>query len=180
MKWKALQLTVLLAVPALLCSCTGRGGMLSELERLEEQNRSDSLFTSDSAARRLVDYYNRWYRLPTARNRNLRLRAYYMLGSAYRDMGEAPAALHYYDIATRQVDTLRADSATSATLFRIYGQMALIYGWQNLPYEKLEALEKYGFYALIAKDTLNYILGIEHKTGAYYELDDTLNIYAIT
>ena len=47
MKWKALQLTVLLAVPALLCSCTGRGGMLSELERLEEQNRSDSLFKAE-------------------------------------------------------------------------------------------------------------------------------------
>lgn len=170
----------IILISSLLCGCTGGDRMLAELERLEEQNRSDVPFTSDSAALRLVNYYDRWYRLPTTYNRNLSMRAYYMLGSAYRDMGEAPAALHYYDIATRQVDTLRADSATSATLFRIYGQMALIYGWQNLPYEKLEALEKYGFYALIAKDTLNYILGIEHKTGAYYELDDTLNIYAIT
>ena len=114
--------------------------MLGELERLEALNQSDTLFTSDSAAQRLVTYYDRWYRIPTNRNRQLRMRAYYMLGSAYRDMGESPAALHYFDIATQQPDTTNVDSATAATLFRIYGQMATIYEQQDMYQEDIERL----------------------------------------
>jgi len=164
---------------AILCGCTG-GDMLAELERLEEQNRIDQPFTSDSAARRIVDYYDRWYRLPTAANRNLQMRAYYMLGSAYRDMGEALAALHYYNIATQQPDTNNIDSTNAATLFRIYGQMAMIYEQQNLPFEELEAISLFSKYALLAKDTASYILGYTRMTVPYYMIDDTANVIRIS
>ena len=164
---------------AILCGCTG-SDMLAELERLEEQNRSDQPFTSDSAARRIVDYYDRWYRLPTAANHNLQMRAYYMLGSAYRDMGEAPAALHYYNIATQQPDTNNIDSTNAATLFRIYGQMAMIYGQQDMPVEKREAIQHYKHYALMAGDTLSYIIAYEQMTDVCYQIDDTLGVYNYT
>ena len=165
----------------LLSSCMGEGKrMLGELERLEALNRSDTLFTSDSAAQRLVTYYDRWYRIPTNRNRQLRMRAYYMLGSAYRDMGESPAALHYFDIATRQPDTTNVDSATAATLFRIYGQMATIYEQQDMYQDELQSLHSYCNYALKATDTLSYLLGLERMVGPYYGLDDTLQVLRLS
>lgn len=154
--------------------------MLGELERLEALNQSDTLFTSDSAAQRLVTYYDRWYRIPTNRNRQLRMRAYYMLGSAYRDMGESPAALHYFDIATQQPDTTNVDSATAATLFRIYGQMATIYEQQDMYQDELQSLHSYCNYALKSTDTLSYLLGLERMVGPYYGLDDTLQVLQLS
>ena len=51
-----------------------------------------------------------------------------------------PTALHYFDIATQQPDTTNVDSATAATLFRIYGQMATIYEQQDMYHEDIERL----------------------------------------
>lgn len=160
----------------LFTGCSGRGRhMLAELERAEEMNRSDIPFTSDSLGKELVRYYDHWWHSPL-----LRLRAYYMLGSAYRDMGEAPAALHYYNIAVQQADTTKADSATYATLFRVYGQMALIYEQQNMPQEELEALSSVCRYALLSGDTISHILGYAHMTVPYYVINDTTNLLRIT
>ena len=162
----------LFPICVLLCltSCTGRSDhWLSLLEQAEEMNRNDVPFTSDSLGLALVGHYDHWWHSP-----HLRLRAYYMLGSAYRDMGEAPAAIHYYNIATEQVDTAHADSATYATLFRVYGQMAMIYRGQNLPREQLDALSAFSHYAWLAKDTLSCIRGIEFMITPYYELNDTI------
>ena len=77
----------------LLASCNWRGDRYERLlAEAEEMNRNDSLFTSDSLGLALVRHYDHWWH-----TRNHRLRAYYMLGCAYRDMGEAPAAIHYYN-----------------------------------------------------------------------------------
>ncbi|MBQ8968577.1 MAG: hypothetical protein IJ064_02425 [Bacteroidaceae bacterium] len=160
----------------LLTACTGRSDrMLRQLEHLEEMNRTDQPLRVDSVLP-LVRYYDHWlHRTPL-----LRLRAYYMLGSAYRDQGEAPAALHYYNIATEKADTLHPDSATAATLFRVYGQMALIYEQQDLPRECLNAWLNYSRYAGCAKDTINYVLGILRTTVPYYILNDTANVLRTT
>ena len=168
----------LFPICVLLCltSCTGRSDhWLSLLEQAEEMNRNDVPFTSDSLGLALVRHYDHWWHSP-----HLRLRAYYMLGSAYRDAGEAPAALHYYNIATEQVDTAHADSAIYATLFRVYGQMAMIYRVQNLPREQLDALSAFSHYAWLAKDTLSYIRGIEFMITPYFEMDDTLQALQYT
>ncbi len=149
--------------------------MRAMLEQAEWMNQHDSLFTSDSVGRALVRYYDHWWH-----SSDLRLRAYYMLGCAYRDMGEAPAAIHYYNMATEKADTVHADSATYATLFRVYGQMAMIYGQQNMPAEKKEALSRYGHYAWLAHDTLNYIVSYEQMANVCYIQDDTLGVYAYT
>ena len=165
-----------LALILLLAASCDRGGhygrLLAEAERM---NRNDSLFTSDSVGLALVRHYDHWWY-----TRNQRMRAYYMLGCAYRDMGEAPAALHYYNIAVEQADTAKADSATYATLFRVYGQMAVIYEQQNMPQEELKAWGHYGDYARLAKDTFNGILGYERMAVAYYALDDTAMVYETT
>ena len=137
-------------------------------------NRTDKPLCADSVWL-VVRHYDHWWH-PSL----LRLRAYYMLGSAYRDQGEAPAALHYYQIATERADTTHADSATCATLFRVYGQMASIYGQQGIPQEELEAWQRYSRYAFIAKDTFNYIVGKELSVGAYYRMDKNAKVISTT
>ena len=162
-----------LALCFLLTVCCGPGEGHYErlLEQAEEMNRQDSLFTSDSLGLALVGHYDHWWH-----TRLHRLRAYYMLGCAYRDMGEAPAALHYYNMAVEQADTAHTDSATYATLFRVYGQMAMVYEQQNMPQEELEALENYCRYALLAGDTLSFIIGNERKVVPYHQTDDSIKV----
>ncbi|MBR1789086.1 MAG: hypothetical protein IJ762_07875 [Bacteroidaceae bacterium] len=170
---RLLHLALCLLLPA---SCDWRGDHYERLlAEAEEMNRHDSLFTSDSLGLALVRHYDHWWH-----SRNHRLRAYYMLGCAYRDMGEAPAALHYYHIATEQADTAHADSATYATLFRVYGQMAMVYEQQNMPQEELKALENVSRYALLAGDTLTYLLGYARSLDPYYVMDDTARVLRAT
>ena len=170
------KLGILYSILALLLASCGRADRMRHmLEQAEWMNQHDSLFTSDSVGRALVRYYDHWWH-PA----DLRLRAYYMLGCAYRDMGEAPAAIHYYTIATEKADTAHADSATYATLFRVYGQMAMIYEQQNMPKEEIEALDKFSHYASLAHDTLTSIMGEERKVVAYYQMEDTAKVLQLT
>ncbi len=156
----------------MFAACSG-GDYERQLERFEEMNRTDVPLCVDSV-QPLVRHYDHWWH-----SRNHRMRAYYMLGCAYRDQGEAPAAIHYYNIAAEQADTASSE-CDYATLFRVYGQMAIIYGQQNMPQEKKEALTKYGYYAWMACDTINHIVAYEQMTDVCYMLDDTTGIFAYT
>ena len=71
-----------------LAACSGDGSeMRAQLEELERQNRADSVMTNDSLAEQLVKYFDR-HGTP-----NERMRAHYILGRTYADMGEAPRAV---------------------------------------------------------------------------------------
>lgn len=71
----------------LLTACGHRHEqMLQQLTELERQNRADSVMHNDTLALQLTDYFDHH---GTA---NERLRAHYILGRTYADMGEAPAA----------------------------------------------------------------------------------------
>ena len=65
-------------------------------EELERQNRADSVMTNDSLAEHLVKYFDR-HGTP-----NERMRAHYILGRTYADMGEAPRAV---DLSVSSVRT---------------------------------------------------------------------------
>ena len=92
-------------VALLLASCTGghHQQMLAQLEELERQNVADSLMTNDSLALALADFFDR-HGTP-----NEQLRAHYILGRTYADMGEAPAALNAYLDAADCADTTAID-----------------------------------------------------------------------
>ncbi len=153
----------------LFAACSGGEDYEQQLEWFEEMNRTDVPLCVDSV-QPLVRHYDHWWH-----SRNHRMRAYYMLGCAYRDQGEAPAALHYYKLATEEADTASSE-CDYATLFRVYGQMAMIYGHQNMPQEELEAWERYSLYAKCAGDTANFIFGFAKKVSPYYALDDTMAV----
>lgn len=110
--------------------------MQYRLHRLNAQNKTNAVFTSDSLAKALVEHFDRH---GTA---NERVQARYLLGRAYCDMGEAPRALQTYFDAISVADTLNED-CNYDTLKGIYGQMATIFHLQNLPHDEIWAIQHY-------------------------------------
>jgi len=148
MRYSLLPLLLLL-----LASCGRADRMRHMLEQAEWMNRHDSLFTSDSVGRALVRYYDHWWH-PA----DLRLRAYYMLGCAYRDMGNAPRALENYQLAVAQVDTLHAPDSTLNRLMRVHSQMSRIYLLQRLPELEEQELQTAERLAWRSRDTLSALI----------------------
>jgi len=106
------------------------------LHRMNAENKTDVIFTSDSLAKELADHFDRHG------TTNERVLAHYLLGRALSDMGEAPAALQAYYDAIDRADTTRTD-CDYATLKGVYGQMATIFHQQNLPQDEIKALSHY-------------------------------------
>ena len=94
--------------------------MRYELLRADAQNKRYVKFTTDSVLKEVVEYYDR---KGTA---NERMRANYLLGRAYYDMGETPMALKYYHEAADQADTTQID-CDYKLLSRVHGQMGRIF-----------------------------------------------------
>ena len=108
----------------LLTACDGERGreMSALLDRADSLNRAYLPMTGglDSLLRDAADYYDRHG------SANEQMRAHYLLGCAYRDMGEAPAALQCYQDAVDRADTL-SDDCDIRRLMSVYGQMAELY-----------------------------------------------------
>ena len=149
--------------------------MVLQLEELERQNRADSLMLNDSLALRLTSYFDRHG------SANERLRAHYILGRTYADMGEAPAALEAYYLAANLADTTSAE-CDFATLSRIHAQSATIFHNQIQPRSELQELKLASYYAWKAKDTIQAIECFAQQADAYYFLnlaDSAINIKEI-
>lgn len=146
--------------------------MKYELLRAKAMNKAYVDFTTDSIMSEVVEYYDHH---GTA---NEQMEAHYLLGCVYRDLHESPQALSCYLDATEKADTLSPD-CDFATLMRIYGQIADEYNRQCMPYKELEANSKFQKYALLAKDTFNYIVGVELNWRPYHILIDTTEVCRI-
>lgn len=166
----------LLAGVLLLVGCDNskRQQMEALLDRADSLNRAyvpmtgglDSLLTE---ATRFYDHHG---------SPNEQVRAHYLLGCAYRDMGEAPAALECYQNAVDRADTL-AEDCDYQRLMAVYGQMADLYHAQNLPEDEIAVTSHYGNVALKVGDTLKYIRNLELMAKPYYMMNDTTSVIAI-
>ena len=134
-----------------------------QLLRLMAQNKCDTVFRSDSLQLILTDYYDR-HGTP-----NEKMWAFYLLGRAYYDMGEALPALKAYEEASAAADTSAAD-CDYWNLCRVYHQEALLLYYQNLPDEILETLENASIAAKKSGDTISDILCYERRAMAYERL----------
>ena len=106
--------------------------MLRQLEELERMNRADSVMQNDSLAEHLTKYFDRHG------DSNERMRAHYILGRTYADMGEAPRAVDAYLDAASHADTTAAD-CDYRTLSAIYSQMGEVFHRQLLLSDEIEA-----------------------------------------
>lgn len=147
-------------VIVVIASCADREQMLRQLEQAEQQNRDYVPFTSDSLALSLTDYFD------SHGTANERMRAHYILGCAYRDLGEAPRALECYNDAVECADTTAKD-CDFKTMSRVYGQATDIFTDQYLLDEAMKSSIKSYNYAILSKDTLAAIINIERRALIY-------------
>lgn len=138
--------------------------MRYELLYHKAMNKAYIPFKSDSIMLEVADYYEHHG------SANDRMLAYYILGCVYRDMHEAPTALEFYHKATEQADTTES-SCDYRTLYKIYGQMGILFDKQYLPYQELKAFRLAEKYAYCAKDTFNAITNYHYQEGAYCYLN---------
>ena len=123
-------------------------------------NRADSLMTNDSLALDLTEWFDD-HGTP-----NEQMRAYYILGRTYADLGEAPQAIEAYNDAADRADTTDAD-CDYKTLCRVYTQMADVYYHQDLYHYQLSNLDRAVYYGYLANDTLAALLAYAQKMDGY-------------
>ena len=134
--------------------------MHAALKQLQADNQADTIFTSDSAARALVRYFDHpWH------NANDRLLAYYLLGRAHADMGEAPQAIEDYQTAIERADT--AADCDFRLLRNVFGQMSEVFDAQNLPEDEMKADSLFIFYSWRIGDTIQAIDGYRSLERCY-------------
>lgn len=137
---------------------------LRQLELLEQANRADSVMRNDSLAEDLVAYFDK------NGTSNERMRAYYMLGRTYFDLGELPRALETYLEAADCADTTDAE-CDYKTLSRIHAQSAKIFNHQIQPRSQLKELRLAEHYAQKGNDSLMAIECYNNQSGVYRILD---------
>ena len=158
-------LTIFTLLLALTCCTTesDRLRMRAGLDSINQCNRNDRPFTV-SDVQPYVAFFDD-HGTP-----NDRLLAYYLLGRAYHEHGEAPMALQCYHDAIDCADTAAAD-CDYAQLARVYGQMAQIFYEQGLYRQQLDFQRKAAEYAWIGKDTLAALMSYEQESQAYNNLN---------
>ncbi|MGM9674235.1 MAG: hypothetical protein ACI3X9_02040 [Bacteroidaceae bacterium] len=104
------------------------------LLRCNAQNKADSLFSSDSLGLLLTRYFDR------KGTPNQRMLAHYILGCAYRDMGDSPSALRCFNEAVAAADTSDAN-CNIRQLYLAHCQIAQIFMNRCLADEAIQAFE---------------------------------------
>lgn len=159
----------------ILLSCAKnkeREQMTQVVERADRQNKAHDSITHVEAIISAVKFFDQHG------SANEQLLAHYLLGCAYRDMGEAPKALQYYQEAADHADTTSSD-CNYRLLSTNYAQMADLFYEQRLPYDMLEALNNQYWYLLKCNDTLQAIQCRQLRVSAYELLENSENILSV-
>ena len=96
----------------------------------------------------------------------MRLRAHYLLGCAYRDMGESPRAIETWQDAVNCADTTATD-CDYKTLGKAYSQMANLFYSQLLLSDAVDSRKKAYHFTLLSKDTLVAIHEYKMMASSY-------------
>ncbi len=130
------------------------------LLRAKAQNKAYVPVEDDSLLREVAGYYD------CHGSPNDRMLAHYLLGCAYRDMGQSPMAIDCYQAAVACADTT-ARNCDYRTLSAVYSQMAETYHGQLLLSLEMEARRRSARYAYLGADTLNALFEQEMIGGIY-------------
>jgi hypothetical protein len=146
--------------------------MRYELLLASAHNKFFVSMKSDSTMKDVVDYYS------DKGNDNELMEATYLLGCVYRDKGDTPLALKYYEDAIKHADVSDKD-CDFYTLSRIYGQMAGIFEEQDSYNIMLSYFKLASKYAFIAKDTLGALSFYREEGLAYYFMSRYDSVFVI-
>lgn len=147
--------------------------MRYELLRAKAMNKSNVYFRSDSTMKEVAAYYSR-HGTP-----NEKMMAWYLLGCVYRDLGEAPAALEYYQKAAACADTT-AEDCDYSILNKIYAQSAIVLHSQKLIDEELDMWHKAEYCGKRALNIRMAISAFENTVRIYYALNDYNKVMQIS
>ena len=132
--------------------------MLWRLQRMDVENKLDTLFHTTAEAQRLADYFDRHG------SANEQMLAHYLLGRAYADTHEAPMALNCYMDAIEKADTTRED-CDFKLLSRVCIQAGEVYHHQDLLQEWLDCIHQATHYELLTGDTLAALRNYAYKSA---------------
>ena len=131
------------------------------------KNKLDKLSPSDTTFMDAVDYYDLHGSL------NDRMKARYLLGCIYKEMGESPLAITTFESAVDCADTLSPD-CDWLTLLKIHGQAAATYRWQFNAVKELVEGERYSQCALKLGNDREYAVGLEIMAYAALTMNDSV------
>ena len=160
-----LHLALLLALPLLvLAACTTGAGRRavwqSVLDRAQQQNANYDSITNVDSIQLAAGFFDR-HGTP-----NERMRANYLLARAFDDLGEKPAALHYFQKAAENADTAAKD-CDYKTLCRVHGHLAYLLLHQSSPLDALEEFDEVDKYSFLCKDTMVQLASLTYRARAY-------------
>ena len=147
--------------------------MRYELLRAKAMNKSNVYFRSDSTMKEVAAYYSHHG------TSNEKMMAWYLLGCVYRDLGEAPAALEYYQKAAACADTT-AEDCDYSILNKIYAQSAIVLHSQKLIDEELDMWHKAEYCGKRAHNIRMAISAFENTVRIYYALNDYNKVMQIS
>ena len=119
----------------------------------------------DTMMQRAVAYYKEHG------TNNERMEAYYLLGSVYRDLHEAPRAMEAFLNGIIAADTTSEDCRYDI-LTRLYGQKSDILHKQKLYQQSAETEKLVYKYAVLAKDTLFMVASQWGRFGEHFAFAD--------
>ena len=129
----------------------------------EAQNKRFIPFTDDSLLLAVVDYYEKEGTPFDC------MRAYYVMGSVYRDLLWNTQAQKYYHKAIEKADSSQFRSLQLK--IKTYAQLGELY-WQNFNYEKaLEMFKNETHYGLVANDSVLAYYGLMWQSNCLRELE---------
>lgn len=140
--------------------------MRYELMKTDAQNKADILLTSDSIMKEVVEYFDNYG------TNNERVRAYYLLGSVYRDMDSIQSALNAFNKATEIADTTGVD-CDWGLLSSVHAQASGCFRKLSLFDYAISENEKDLYYCLKAGNHFNYANSTE-QLGNIYFYEDSL------
>lgn len=159
---------LLVCMEGLMLGCTDGKRYVQILDRAQEQNLNRETITDIDSIQMAAKYYDR-------HGSNIdKVRAYYLLGCAYRDAGEAPNALEAFHDAADRADTTSAD-CDYGLLMRVHAQSAMLFKKLLLSKETLDELNAQRRCAQLAGDDKNAITAIERSADAYrlFDMNDS-------
>ena len=137
--------------------------MYYQLLCVKANDKSYVLHTSDSLILPVLHYYI------GQKNKVHLPEAYYYAGRVYRDLGDAPQALSYFEKAANVIDK----NENYLLMSRIYSQMGTLFIYQDMYAEALEKFQEAYKYDILLKDTVGVIFDLRDIAESFRYMNKT-------
>lgn len=144
--------------------------MYYRLLTIKAKDKAYITHTSDSLIKTVVEYYEE------KKDKERLPEAYYYAGRVYRDLGDAPRALDYFQKALES----STDSKDYKLIGMIHNQTGMLYLYQDIYKKALTSFQKAYHYAKLSKDSTRivfYLRDIGRAFTGLNKVDSTLYYY---